>query len=67
MRPLSHDITHLASIGINLSESNTGLDFIGRVERWPIDVNPCIVFSPIIELKAPVAAVEQVPRRSLLV
>jgi len=67
MRPLNHDITHLASISINLSESNAGLDFVGRVERWPIDVNPGIGFNPIIKLKPPIAAVEQVPGRSLLV
>lgn len=44
----NNDVTHLASIGIDLSESNTRLDFVGRIERWAIDVNPCISFGPII-------------------
>ena len=45
---VNRDLTYLASIGINLSESNAGLDFVGRIERRTIDVNPCIGLDPII-------------------
>jgi hypothetical protein len=45
---LNTDLTYLVSVGIDLSERNACLDFVGRVERWAIDVNPCIGFDPII-------------------
>ena len=48
MRSLNYDMTHLVSIGVNFSESNAGLDFVGRIERWTIDINPCIDFNLVI-------------------
>jgi hypothetical protein len=41
-------VTYPASMGIDLCESNTGLDFVSGVERWTIDVDPCIGFDFII-------------------